>query len=451
MPAEGPLRLSEIRHTTTFRLAVLFGVAVVVTICALSALIYVLTAKELTTRTDQVLAHEMARLRAVPADGLQAEVRVAMAQNSSGLNYFELRDVEGRLLAGNIRVPGRHPPGRPFELAGGVPGPPPLRLLAEPTAAGELILGRDITQILDLRARMWQIVASSALLAVMAALLAGAALSIGPLRRIQAFRAIADRIAQGDLRLRMPVTSRRDELDSVAATINAMIEEVERLMEQVKGATDAIAHDLRSPLVHLRSRLDTLRAGGGEAAELAESATMQLDQVLARFTALLRISELEASGRRAGFAPLDAMVLAAEICELFEPLAEENNVRLALTGSYGSVILGDEKLLFEAISNLVDNAIKFIPAGGAVSVAVTSDAAAVSIAVCDDGPGIAPEERDLVLRRFHRGTASRSTPGSGLGLNLVAAILHLHGFALDIEDAHPGLCVRVRCPRVGQA
>jgi signal transduction histidine kinase len=444
-----PLRLAEIRDTTTFRLAVLFGVALVATICALAALIYVLTARELTARTDQVLRNEMARLLALPSDRMPDTISAAMAENVSGLNYFALLDANHRPVAGNIRFPSLGRTAGPFELAAGVATPPPLRLLARPIATGgTLVLGRDISQIVDLRARMLRIVAGSAVTAVAAALLAGALLSAAPLQRIQHFRTIANRIGQGDLALRMPVTSRRDELDNVAVTINAMIEEIERLMEQVKGTTDAIAHDLRSPLVRLRSRLDSLAASGGEAATQVESPVAQLDLVLARFTALLRISELEASGRRAGFGPLDAMALAAEVCELFEPLAEERGINLALSGSYGAVINGDEKLLFEALSNLVDNALKFIPVGATIALAVSGDTGSVRIEVRDNGPGIPPDERDIVLRRFHRGSAARSTPGSGLGLNLVAAILHLHGFALALEDAHPGLVVRIHCPRV---
>ncbi|MDE2410164.1 MAG: HAMP domain-containing protein [Sphingomonadales bacterium] len=442
------LRLADIRDTTTFRLAALFGVAFVVTICALAGLIYALTARELTARTDQVLRHEMDRLLALPSQTLPANVRAAMSENASGLNYFALLAPDGRIVAGNLRVPARQFGNRSFEVPAGELAPAPLRLLARRTALGDqLVLARDITQILDLRARMLQIVAGSALMAIASALALGAGLSIGPLRRIQLFRSVANRIGQGDLRLRMPVTTRRDELDSVAATINAMVEEVERLMDQVKGATDAIAHDLRAPLVHLRTRLELLCESGGEVSKLAESATEQLDLVLARFTALLRISELEVSGRRAGFKRLDAMALAAEVCELFEPLAEDRGIHLALSGSYGAVIVGDEKLLFEALSNLVENAIKFIPPGGAIGVLVALETEGVRIEVTDNGPGIPEDERDSVLRRFHRGSAARTAPGSGLGLNLVAAILHLHGFALALEDAQPGLRIRIRCPR----
>jgi len=443
------LRFADIRDTTTFRLAVLFSISFIATVCALSSLIYVLTVRELTARTDQVLRHEMTRLLSLPSERLPGNVQAVMAENISGLNYFALMGPGGRKLAGNIRLPVKYPSYRPFELPAGAAADPPLRLMAQATnAGGTMVLGRDISQIVDLRARMLQIVASSAFLAVVAALLVGALLSARPLRRIQHFRTIANRISQGDFRLRMPLTKRNDELDNVAKTINAMIEEIERLMQQVKGATDAIAHDLRSPLVHLRGRLDAIEEAGGEVAVLARGATEQLDDVLARFTALLRISELEASGRRAGFAPLDAMILAAEVCELFEPLAEERDIHLGLSGSYGSVILGDEKLLFEALSNLVENAIKFIPSGGSVAISVTGDGDAVRIEVSDNGPGIAPGDRDFVLRRFYRGSAARSTPGSGLGLSLVAAILHLHGFSLDLEDANPGLTVRLRCPRV---
>jgi signal transduction histidine kinase len=139
------------------------------------------------------------------------------------------------------------------------------------------------------------------------------------------------------------------------------------------------------------------------------------------------------------------MALAAAICELFEPLAEERGIELVLAGTWGHIIRGDEKLLFEAVSNLVENAIKFVSPGGTVSVGVTADGRATVLLVRDDGPGIQPGERASVLRRYYRGSAAQHAAGTGLGLSLVAEIVHLHGYALQLEDANPGLEVRIVC------
>ncbi|HWU01855.1 MAG TPA: HAMP domain-containing sensor histidine kinase, partial [Novosphingobium sp.] len=176
-----------------------------------------------------------------------------------------------------------------------------------------------------------------------------------------------------------------------------------------------------------------------------DGAIEDLDMVLARFTALLRISEIEVSGRRSGFAGVDLMTLIAQVGELYEPLADERDVTLSMHGSYGHVVECDEGLMLEGLSNLVDNALKFTEPGGEVSLAVLVRPEGVAIEVRDNGPGIAPAERSLVLRRFYRGAASRTVAGTGLGLNLVAAIAHLHGFALELDDAAPGLIVRVVC------
>jgi signal transduction histidine kinase len=212
---------------------------------------------------------------------------------------------------------------------------------------------------------------------------------------------------------------------------------------QVKGVTDAIAHDLRTPLTRVRAQLSRLSREPGAPHEIG-AAIDDLDLVLERFAALLRISELEASGRRQGFGPVDLRALAASVHALYEPLAEDRGVALTLATDADRTIEADEQLLFEAVSNLVDNAIKFTPPGGAVAIAVRSGTVGSAIEVRDDGPGIAADERTAVLRRFHRGSAAALAPGSGLGLSVVAAIVHLHGFTLDLEDAAPGLRATIR-------
>ena len=451
-----PFKFSDVRHTTVFRLTILLGLAFVLTVCALADLIYRLTAHELLARTDQVLRNEVQRLREVPEDRLPDAVRAAMADSTSGLNYFALYSADGKLLIGDmpINLAARRPSEQPFEPSQSTGAPTPIRLIVVRTGSdGKLVLGRDITQIDDLRRRVLEIIAFGAFAAVIVVLAIGTILSVGPLRRIRHVESIAGRIAQGDLSLRMPISRRRDELDSVATTVNAMIDEIERLMQQVKGTTDAIAHDLRSPLVHLRDRFQALlppqetREQPEGFSEQIENAIEQLDMVLARFTALLRISELEASRRKAAFSALDPMTLVSRVCELYEPLAEERQIHLTLSGSFGFIVEGDERLLFEAFSNIVENAIKFIPPGGIIAASVNGDGSSALIEVRDNGPGIPAEERDSVLRRFHRGSAAKKVPGTGLGLSLVAAVLHLHGFTLEMEDAAPGLVVKIRCPR----
>ena len=425
-------RFPDVRHTIVFRLTVGFSVVFTLAAVAMIGVTSALTERALTTRTDQVLAHEMHRLTALPAAKLPAEIDALIANSASGLNFYALLGPDGRIRAGNFALPAVPRASGAFEVAAGPALPVPVRAQVEQLPDGERIeVARDITQIIDLRHRIFAITISSGIAIMVCALLAGALLSRGPLRRVGQVRDVARRIAAGELGLRMPVTPRGDELDLIAGMVNAMLEEIERLLEQVKGATDAIAHDLRAPLAHLRQRLQALapRRGpdqDGPMASVVADAIADVDQVLRRFNALLRISELEASGRRSGFAPVDPM---------------------ALHGAYGQIIVGDETLLLEVISNLVENALKFVGPGGHVVLSVTTANDRVVIEVRDDGPGIPETERALVLGRFRRGSTASRAAGSGLGLSLVAAIVQLHGFAMTLGDAAPGLIISITCPR----
>ena len=445
------LALSGLRQTTTFRLTAALGSVFLLAVIVLLGLTYSLTEKEQTDRADQVLYSEAQAVASAAPALRPAAVRAKITTSASGLNFFLLIDPQGRILAGDKRLPAHARAGAPFELAGANGWGVPIRVLVRDLPDGQrLMVARDITPIVDLRHRVLAIMVGSGFLVIASATLAAVLLSLGPLRRVQQLRSAALRIAAGDLSQRMPLSGRQDELEVIAGTVNAMIDEIERLMQQVKGATDAIAHDLRAPLSQLRFQLQGLRdktpAEQGPVAPIVGNAIEQLDCVLGRFNALLRISELEASGRRAGFGLIDPMVLIANVCELYEPLAEERGISLVFTGGYGHTIEGDETLLLEALSNLVENAIKFIARGGHVVLSLAVQEGDAVIEVRDDGPGIPEGERAMVLQRFRRGTSGRQAPGSGLGLNLVLAIAHLHGFALSLNEANPGLAVRLRAP-----
>ncbi len=245
----------------------------------------------------------------------------------------------------------------------------------------------------------------------------------------------------------MPLAGRGDELDLFAGTVNVMVEEVGRVVAQVKGVTDAIAHDLRTPLTRVRSHLYRAlqrRARLPPIAALAEAATADLDIVLERFAALLRIAELEAGARRSGFGAVD---LAACWSSVARPLrtARRGSRDRARRDRRARASHGDEQLLFEAISNLVDNAIKFAPRGG-MSACGSARAAGRRWSKCrTTAPAFAADQRQAVLRRFHRGADAADVDGTGLGLSVVTAILHLHNFTLHLDDAAPGLIARLVC------
>ena len=261
-----------------------------------------------------------------------------------------------------------------------------------------------------------------------------------PLRRIRGIQASAEAIVAGDLTHRLPLSNRRDELDMLAAIVNAMLDRIEKLMNEVKGVCDNIAHDLRTPLTRLRAQLYRMQQQAGEGSQEAAQLDLVLaeaDTLMARFRGLLRISELEDRQRRSGFVELDPVSLLEELHEFYLPLAEEGELRFELNMPETLPPLnGDRALLFEALANLLSNSIKFTPPGGTVILRGVNDAGHTRIEVHDSGPGIPEAEREAVFQRFYRADAARSsaTGGTGLGLAIVKHVLMQHKAHLDIHS-----------------
>lgn len=263
-----------------------------------------------------------------------------------------------------------------------------------------------------------------------------------PLRRIRAIQASAEAIVAGDLTRRLPLSNRRDELDMLAAIVNAMLERIERLMNEVKGVCDNIAHDLRTPLTRLRAQLYRIQQQADDGSTLAvqlDSVLGEADTLMARFRGLLRISELEDRQRRSGFVQLDPVPLLQELHDFYLPLAEEGELTFELQLPESLPRLnGDRALLFEAVANLLSNSIKFTPPGGKVILRGVNDAGHTRIEVLDSGPGIALAEREAVFQRFYRAEGANPQSGFGLGLSIVAAIVSLHGFTLEVGSSELG-------------
>ena len=286
---------------------------------------------------------------------------------------------------------------------------------------------------------------------IVLALAAGTVASLRALARVGAVNRALERIMDGDLQKRLPAAGTFDALDQLAGSVNRMLDEIERLLGEVKGVGDNIAHDLRTPLTRLRSRLEggMLRAESqAELAHVVERAIDDLDQCLSVITALLRIGELEGKQRRAGFAMVSLGEILKEAADLYAPLAEERGLTLVLQDGPDFRVFGDRDLLFEAVANLLDNAVKFSPDGGKVSLTLEEGP---TIRVSDTGAGIPPSEQEAVLRRFYRADPSRHIEGSGLGLSLVVAILRLHDFQLRMHRLEDGFAVDVVCGKQKQA
>ncbi|MHC6151333.1 MULTISPECIES: sensor histidine kinase [Bradyrhizobium] len=325
-----------------------------------------------------------------------------------------------------------------------------LRGVTETLSNGDrLLVGRDIS---DLDGFMAQIRAAGIAVVVLIIGLAAAA-SIGVTRRtvgrIESINATSRAIMLSGLDQRIPLRGSHDEWDRVAENLNLMLDRIQTLMGDVKQVSENIAHDLRTPLTRMRGRLEKAyhapRSGEGDAALIGDTIA-DLDAVLGMFASITRISEIETRARKGAFRTVNLVEIAGEVVELYDAAAEQVTTRLDLAGDQAVLVTGDRDLLFDAIANLVDNAIKHGRPGGRVTVTCDNDERGAVISIADDGPGIPADQHDRVFKRFYRLEQSRYTPGNGLGLSLVAAVASLHGARIELRDNAPGLLCRLVFP-----
>ena len=312
-----------------------------------------------------------------------------------------------------------------------------------------LLVGHDVRERLFVAAQIRESLAWGVASAIALFLVGGVMMSRKLLGRMDAINLTSREIMAGDLGRRVPVSGRGDEFDQLAGNLNAMLDQIERLIAGIKQVSDNIAHDLRSPLARLRSRLEvTLMESPDPSAyrEAIERTIAEADGLLKTFNALLSIAQAEAGAPRRHFEAVDLGALLSDVAELYEPLAEARGQTLTATAPDSVGVRGDRDLLFQAVANLTDNAVKFAPEGGQIGLALDGAAGEARITVTDNGPGIPEAAREQVLERFFRLEASRSTPGSGLGLSLVAAVARLHHGSLGLEDNAPGLRVQLALP-----
>jgi len=268
------------------------------------------------------------------------------------------------------------------------------------------------------------------------------------LRRVETVNRTSERIIHGDLSQRVPVSGSGDEFDQLAGNLNAMLDQIEHLMNGVRQVTDNIAHDLRTPLSRLRARVEVTLLEKPDALRYAEAlrdTIAEADRLLGTFNALLSIAEAEAGSRRDAWGVVDLAEIARSVADLYEPVAEESGFRLLAAIDETLPVRGDRHLLSQALANLLDNALKYAQ-GGDVSLSATAQGDSARIEVEDHGPGIPADRRDAVFDRFVRLERSRSTPGNGLGLSLVRAVTKLHAGQCWLEDNKPGLRVILTVP-----
>ena len=459
--------LAKTIRSTTFRLALLSIALFGAVVAALFGYVYWSTTTFVLSRLDTAIATEAARLRDADErggrDGLTAAIAQRLAEARVGGGVYLLADASFKPIVGNVK---QWPAG-----ADETPGWVEFRAAAvKATAVGaqslfrarwqtlpdgsHLLVGRDID---DLERFVWQIRAALAFaIALLFVLAAVASVSVTrrTVGRIEAINATSRAIMDSGLNKRIPLRGTADEWDQLAQNLNSMLERIEGLVGEVKQVSDNVAHDLRTPLTRMRGRLEKAGAAPRDAERdrrLIGDSIADLDDVLRIFSSLSRISQIETVDRTAAFRPVNLVEIATEVAELFDAAAEDRGGRVEVAGAEPVLVTADRDLLFDAMANLVDNAIKHGRDGGRVMVSVAQNGEGAFVAVADDGPGIPVDEFAHVFRRFYRLERSRRTPGNGLGLSLVAAIARLHGARVVLSDNAPGLKAELHFPLADKA
>ncbi|MGX1320031.1 signal transduction histidine kinase [Bradyrhizobium sp. USDA 377] len=451
------MRKIEFIRSNTFLWTAAVAATLALFVAALFAFIYWKIDDYLIMRSDRMIATQLNFLAELPPGRLNEAISDHLKQDSRGVQYAGLFDATGARLAGNIE---RLPPH--IDLGGSVQSVRLARVAAPAVhdavvkAAGRrlgnghiLVMGRNVDETREISIVVGQALLLGLLPAFCLCLLAGAWLSIRAQRRVEQVNRHVQRIVAGDLRERLPQTHADDPFARLAGIVNGMLDEMETTINALAGVGNDIAHDLRTPLTRVRLALERGRTHAATLENLqdvVDNAIAGIDQALAIITALLRLAEIESSSRTAGFGDVALDEILRQVCDVYEPIAEDKDIELRVAIDRKAEVRGDPDLLFEAIANLVENAVKFTPHGGRVTLELVSDDKTVRVRVSDTGPGIGAGEREAVLRRFYRSDKMRNTPGVGLGLSLVAAIVKLHGFRLTICPA-PGGRVEILAPR----
>jgi signal transduction histidine kinase len=389
------------------------------------------------------------------ADGLKAFINARVQMQIAGERILLLTDASLHPLAGNLAawpttvpaVPGNYT----IKFNVGSRGLQTALVHVAPLGDGyNLLVGRDNALFAPLQTHFWYGLAAAVAVLSIAGLLVGLITRRALMSRVYSIRQTVSAIMHGDLKHRLPTHLNDDELNTLTRTINGMLEQIELLVHGVRNVSNSIAHDLRTPLAELRSRLEEvalIRPPPDQTFAEIDGAVADVDRVIRIFDALLRLAEIDAGMRRSGFVALDIADLAANAVEFYAPAAELKNIGLTFRSEGPLSVSGDPILLAQALGNLIDNALKYAPVSGAVEVAVAKRSDGIAeVSVSDNGPGIADPEKSKVVERFYRGDASRGTPGVGLGLSLVQAVAKLHGSVLVLSDQKPGLRAALSIP-----
>jgi len=443
---------AKLWRTTPFRLTLSYAAILIVTLTASMGAVYWKSAEYFTRIGDIFVTGQASALIRVPPWELPRELEQLQTGDIRGIARYGLFTKNGKHLAGNIDVLPRDLPldGAPYRLY--LPGyESGARATAQRLPSGEiLVTGYDAKTLSGIGDILLDIILWATTISLIGGLTLGAILGVRPLRRVHQVQIISIRIAKGDLSQRLPLSHRGDELDVLSSLVNQMMREVEHLLSEVKNMGNNLAHDLRTPLNRLRAKLHRLIE------DYREEASSQLmprlydsleetERLLSRFRAIQRIAEIDSRARCSGMKSISLHNLVAQLAADYMVVAEEANIRLEHSIEPVNNIFADEELLAEALVNLLDNAIKFTHPSGTIKLKLDKSSDGPIISVSDNGPGIPDDEKERVLLRFARCARDLQIGGGGLGLAIVAAIVKMHDFTLELKDSHPGLTVEIQC------
>lgn len=464
------MKIPSLLRTSTFQLALLYMVLFAASVFILLAFIYWRTAGYMAEQTDETIEAEIVGLaeqyRGRGINGLINIIRERVARDPDGKSIYLFTTDDYLKLAGNL-------PGWPenvqeqagwinFALPGKVrrDGEPHMARarIFEVQGGLRLLVGRDVHDLMNLRQLIERAINWGMGVTLALALVGGVMMSRSTTRRIEVINATSRRIMTGHLSLRIPTRGTGDDFDQLAENLNQMLDRIVYLMEGVRHVSDNIAHDLRTPLTRLRNQLENtlLAVADHPSRDQVAAAVAEADQLLATFNALLRIARLETGGKLTDRSSVHLDQIITDAVELYEALAEEKSQQIHLALRIQGCVDGDKDLLFQAVSNLIDNAIKYTPEGGRIDVTLDRQDKMLCLTVADTGIGIPDDEKSQVFQRFYRVARSRSLPGNGLGLSLVGAVVELHQGQILLADtlpgdALPGLTVRLFLPRADNA
>jgi signal transduction histidine kinase len=452
VPGSISVQLPDSVRTTTFRwTAGAFAVCIVL----FAAFVYWEAADYLLAKTDAALTEASLAIAADSPDRQLNAIDDRLSEDPRRIKLAGLFAADGRRIAGNlaslphdIKIDGVVQGVAAIRIDQKSPEEMTVRAVARKLPNGNvLVIGRNIDDLKPLAEVIAQALLMGLPVALGLGLVLGMVLSVRAQKRVAEFNTLVHRIVAGDLRQRLPTQGLDYPFDKLAETANRMLEEIETLVQEMAGVGNEIAHDLRTPLTRVRLALERGRANARTVEELqavADRAIGGVDQSLTIITKILRIAEIEYDSRLNGFDKVALAEIVREVGDLYEPVAEDKHVTLRVASEDEATVRGDRDLLLEAVANLVDNALKFTPAGGQVELALVRGKNEGIIRVSDSGPGIRENEQEAVTRRFYRSDKSRTTFGSGLGLSLVSAIVKLHGFRLTLSSG-PGCVAEIAC------